>query len=290
MTMNAYKLPMVLKLASWGLLLGGLTMLQSCSREDTESFEDAADLLRVDAVLESTLESVDGASLRFGAGAGPGAGFGGPCSWGEIFGPCVAVSSGSTGFPDTTVLTFDPTCTGFGGIVRGGRLVVVLTDSLTSTGATRSLFFEDFSADGITLNGSIVLTHTGLDAAGNPVYNRVTALTWSNGVRTLNRNFSGTLTWLSGWETPECLDNVFELTGSGSLSADWGSITQTILEPLRIDRPCGYITAGSVEWDGPRGNRILDYGDGYCDDEATLSLPSGATWTVDLDLLRFRRR
>jgi len=273
---------MLLHIALWGLLLVGMSFLQSCQKEDTDSFEDASDLLRVDAVLESTLESVDGASLRFGSGS--------PCTWGETFGPCVSVSSGSSGFPDTTVLTFNPSCTGFGGIVRGGRLVIVLTDSLTATGATRSILFEDFSVDGITLNGSIVLTHTGLDALGRPAYSRITALSWSNGSSTLNRSFSGTLTWVSGWDTPDCLDNVFELAGSGSLSADWGSITQIILEPLRIDRPCGYITAGSVEWYGPRGNRVLDYGDGACDDEAALTLPSGAIWTVDLDLLRFRRR
>ncbi len=263
-------------------LFAAMLALTGCDKASDEDFTDAGDMLRVDALTESTLESVDAATLRFGAGA--------TCDWPDVLPACATVVSGSGTYPDTTVITFDPGCMGPGGYTRSGSLVVILSDDLAIPGAVRTVIFDGYEIDGYGISGQITLENTGTDLSGNPVFSRIADLIWTFPSATLERNFVGTRTWISGWTTPECLDNVFDLSGSGSLSGPWGTSTQTILEPLRVDRSCGYIIDGTLQLDGPRGLRTLDYGDGSCDDLADLTVPSGETYTVDLDLFRFRRR
>ena len=49
-----------------------------------------------------------------------------------------------------------------------------------------------------------------------------------------------------------------------------------------MDHTCHYPLAGVVQSSGPDGISILDFGDGACDDESTVTV-DGVTETISLE-------
>lgn len=264
------------------LLLPLTALMASCERENTKKLDASAESARMESETEAVLEGIDAATLRGGSGA--------PCAWGTVFPMCASVDSSDVTFPDTTVLVFDPACTGLDGRSREGTIRIILSGPMDVVGSVRTVLFEDFGKGSYHTTGSVMTTYIGTDGSGNPVYNRSVDMDWEVPSGDFNRVFNGTITWLEGWNTAACLDNVWEVDGSSTITTPWGEMLRTITSPLRIDRPCGYITEGTVSIEGPYGDRVLDYGEGGCDDEATLTLPSGTVYTLDLDNFSWRRR
>jgi hypothetical protein len=100
---------------------------------------------------------------------------------------------------------------------------------------------------------------------------------------TCHRVFNGTDVWISGYNTDAVDDNVFSQTGSGSMTRPDGvSVSRTITTPLIIDRGCGFITEGVIEMQCPHGTVSINFGNGACDDQATVTKPNGQTETITL--------
>jgi len=81
-------------------------------------------------------------------------------------------------------------------------------------------------------------------------------------------------TWIQGYHTPFWRDDVYLIEGSGSYTSSLGAqVNREIIEPLRRELSCRYPVSGLVEIT-PANNqlRILDYGDGECDNLAELSI------------------
>lgn len=101
--------------------------------------------------------------------------------------------------------------------------------------------------------------------------------TWSaNRVRTM----------LEGLETLEDReDDVFEITGTATGTCHNGNtFSSTITTPLVRRVACQWIESGvvSIESEGRRGNRSLDFGDGTCDDKGIVTLSNGQTREITL--------
>ena len=254
----------------------------SCERQQVTDFIDSEYESRLSDLSDESVYEIDQATLRTGSGSGA-------CSWDDVFPACATVTVSGSSYPKTVTVAYDA-CVSPGGHSRTGTLTIVLSDDLANIGATRTITYSGFGIDDFTANGTRTLTRTGTTAAGEPVFDRVVDLTWNTPRGDLDRDFSGTVTWISGFDTPACGDNVFEVSGSGTTSSDRGTVSSTILEPLRIDRPCGYITDGILQISGPLGSRSIDYGDGSCDDSATVTTADGSTFTIDLDEHRIRGR
>lgn len=263
------------------LLLPLTTLMASCERGSLKKLDASAESARLESETEAVLESIDAATLRSSGGA--------PCAWATAFPMCASVDTSDMTYPDTTVLVFDPACTGLDGRSREGTIRIILSGPMDVVGSVRTVLFEDFGSGSYHADGSVTTTYTGT-VGGNPSFARSVDMDWDVPAGDFGRVFNGNVTWLAGWNTPECLDNVWEITGSSTITTPWGDMTRSITSPLIVDRPCGYITQGTVDVDGPYGDRVLDYGSGSCDDEATITLPSGTVFTLDLDDFGWRRR
>lgn len=206
------------------------------------------------------------------------------CGWTGYFPTCADISEDNSDFPKIITVNFGDGCTGPGGYTRAGIMYIHLTAPFEETGSVRTVTFEDFSINGVEITGSRITTNLGPNTDGQPVFSRVvdTQITHSNG--TYHRNFTSEITWLSGYQTSECGDNDWKLTGSGSNTRSNGTVvTRTITSALYHYHTCNFITQGSVQISAPNGTMSIDYGNGTCDDLATVTGPNGNTITVNLN-------
>ena len=78
---------------------------------------------------------------------------------------------------------------------------------------------------------------------------------------------------IEGQGTTAWGDNVFLITGNWSFTKRNGTqLSATILEALRKELACKFIVSGSVELQRNGNSAVLDYGDGACDDLATVTI------------------
>lgn len=234
------------------------------SHENLSSFAD-----------KSTSEIEDAATLKSGGGN--------PCSPYEQLPACAVYTEDSESYPKNITIDFGEGCTDAMGRVRSGLIHIHLTNDMLEEGAVRTVTFENYTVNGIAMEGTRITTNTGLNESSQPTFSRSVAMTITRPQGTFTRSFSGDVVWISGFDTPECGDNVFMETGSGSVTRPNGIVmTRTITEPLLIDRNCGYIVDGVITISGPNGEGSIDFGDGTCDDQAVVTRPNGEVETITL--------
>jgi len=168
---------------------------------------------------------------------------------------------------------------------KRGKVMVLISDSLVNLNAKRTVTFDNFYINDHAVTGTRTITNLGQNSDGHMVYdinNNFSVGEWS-------RQATGAKTWIEGFGSNDYSDIVFLLDGSSSTTRpNEMVISRTITEPLRIDRSCGYITEGilTIQWNG--NSAIIDFGDGTCDDAATITF-NGEVFEIDLDKYRWRR-
>ncbi|OYT13446.1 MAG: hypothetical protein B6I19_05095 [Bacteroidetes bacterium 4572_114] len=89
--------------------------------------------------------------------------------------------------------------------------------------------------------------------------------------------------WVEGSNTWNRWDDVYHITGTADgVRVSGQSWTKEIIIPLRRELVCRFFVSGSVEIiPEERPARLLDYGDGQCDNLATVTI-NGRTYTIHL--------
>jgi hypothetical protein len=144
--------------------------------------------------------------------------------------------------------------------------------------------FDNFYVDNIHVEGEYTRTRTWTNANGNPEAETQFdfTLTWPNGDSAV-RQGTRTREWIEGYDTRTHTDDVFLITGNWHIERRNGDEYDiTVLTPLRREMSCTWIVSGTMEIIKNGARFVLDFGDGTCDDEATLTLPNGQTRTVYL--------
>jgi hypothetical protein len=180
------------------------------------------------------------------------------------------------GFPKTIVIDFGSGtgCTPADGIVRSGKINVTLSDSLRKSGSVATMTFDNYYVGGFKKEGTITWTNT--SQAGIKSWERVCTggkITAPGGRYWLH---SGTqdVVQTEGASTPfNLLDDVFSTTGSATVTNSAGvSRTAEITSALEKKVICANIDEGSIKITGPNHYAVIDYGDGTCDREASISI------------------
>lgn len=199
--------------------------------------------------------------------------------------------------PDTTywpkVITIDygtTDCTGFYGQTRRGKIIITVTGRYRFAGSQKTVNLVDFYINDIHIEGTKTITNNGKNENGNLTYTVELVggkVTTPNDV-VIEREFTRTREWVEGADTPNHWDDVYFITGSATgVNYKGDSYTRTILTPLEWAASCRFIKSGSIQSVvGDRSPVILDYGNGECDNEATLT-KDGETVNI---LLRYNRR
>jgi len=209
-------------------------------------------------------------------------------------------------FPVIITVTFPQSgCMGPDGRVRRGQIKTVYTNRLMIPGAESVTTFLNYSVDSVTVGGTYRIKNI-VDPVQimifPPQYNHKWLVTvvggrlgYPNG-SLVEWNSTKTIEQIEGSHTPILRDDVFKITGhanGASVRVIWGSSTSVIvwsseiIEPLIRKNTCRWIVKGKIRT--VRRNlsntspwvAVLDFGDGRCDNLATLNI-NGNIRTITL--------
>lgn len=212
---------------------------------------------------------------------------------GDGFPPCATVSVDSDVFPKTITINYEDGCSGRWGMEKKGVITIYMTDTILNEGAVYTVNYDNLVMGYRNISKTATFTNEGQNDAGNWVisFEMVSTTTFEhNGESyTIVRELSGEREWMEGFDTPAVADDIFMLSGSGSITVNEVlKFQKTITEPLLIDRSCRFPLSGIIEI--VRGDEMMtiDFGTGECDNIAQVT-KNGETEEIELNLGRFRK-
>ncbi len=163
------------------------------------------------------------------------------------------------------------------GKTRRGKINVYVDGRYVDSGSVSTVFLEDYYVNDHHVQGTKTISNNGFNADGHIEYAievMDASITMSNGV--IEWTSQRTRKWVEGFDTgwPWIFDDVYLISGSANGTAYNGkTYTVDISTPLRIQIGCRWIVSGIIELK-PEGlpARILNYGDGSCDNKATVTI------------------
>jgi hypothetical protein len=273
------------------LLMGALTFV-SCKKESSvnntqEEITATLNAAENDAEAEAEFNDVyDNVTATNGGdelGLVDGAGiFGREDSVGRCFTVTVVPQTPGV-FPKTVTIDFGTGCLGRDGKLRSGKIITVFTGRLSQPGNSATTTFDNYMVNGVKIEGTHVITNT--STSNNRSFTvKVSGakITKQNGKWIKWESFK-TFLQTEGNGTPRFhLDDVIVITGYKSGENSEGNTwSATILEQLVKKGNCRWIVSGIVSLARNGNTAVLDYGNGDCDNKATITA-NGQTREITL--------
>jgi hypothetical protein len=275
------------------LLIMGIVTFVSCKKESSNTSSsqdeinatseatsnDAAAEVEYNDVYDNVVNINAGENLGIVDGGGI---FGREDSVGRCF--TVTVSPATPGvFPKTVTIDFGAGCTGKDGRTRSGKIISVFTGHLAESGQSVTTTFDNYYVDSFKIEGTHKITN--VSTSNNRSFNVTVTngkITKPNG-KWFTWNSDKTIVQVEGNGTPRWpFDDKFEITGSKSGSNSAGKTwSATIVEKLIRTGDCRWIKKGVVTLIRNNNSATLNYGDGTCDNKATITI-NGQTFEITL--------
>lgn len=190
---------------------------------------------------------------------------------------CATVTHDTVSNPKMLTIDFGTSnCLCADGRNRRGKIIVSYTGRYFEIGAVKTMNFDNFYRNDNKIEGTRVITNNGLDAQGRmnwTINAQNMKITKSNG-KVHSWNSVRTRTILAGNDTKTWTDDVYEITGSATgVNANGINYTANITKPLHRALSCRWIDSGTIEITPEnKATRTVDFGNGNCDDQATVSV------------------
>jgi hypothetical protein len=200
-------------------------------------------------------------------------------------------------YPNTLTIDFgEEGCKGRHGHHFSGAITVTVTGSHFEPGTIRVVYTDNFRVNGTCYFFEHRVTNEGNDNEGRMYWSIVTDLTRVKGNRGHQHDEcrGNTTTWhadrlrtlVGGTDTEDDVtDNMYEITGTASGTRPNGRAFESVITtPLVKIADCPWVVSGVevITVEGRDGAHTLDYGDGGCDNKATLTLPNGETEEIKI--------
>ena len=179
-------------------------------------------------------------------------------------------------FPKTVTIDFGAGCE-VKGHLRKGKIITVYTGRLHVPGNKAVTSFDNFSIDTFKIEGKHTVQNTTTPGSNERSFTRIVEnarITNINNGNWCSWNGSRKMTQLEGNGTPFFpIDDVFSITGSRNTECSGGkSRSSEIVEPLIKKFTCKWIVKGVVKISLNGTVGLLNFGDGACDNKATLTV------------------
>lgn len=197
--------------------------------------------------------------------------------------PCATVTiTPATGFPKTIVIDFGTSCT-YRGITRSGKINIVLSDSVRRSGSSAVMTFDNYYVNLFKVEGTYTWLNT--STPGTRSWRRTTQagkITSPSGRYWLHEGVRDVVQ-TAGVSTPQITDDIFSITGTHKVTNAAGKERDiTVLEALQKKNACANIDKGKLKVQGPNHFAIINFGDGTCDNLATISIDGRPERTIIL--------
>ena len=201
--------------------------------------------------------------------------------------PTVTITPVGQTFPKTITIDFGTAgCSDADDNVRTGKILVSITGRHHTAGSVKTVTFENYTFNGVEVRGTKTVTNNGTNNNGNMYWTinvQDAVITSPEGV-SFQWESVRTREWVEGAATPLVVrDDVYQITGQTTgINRLEREFSVTIQSPLVVRLNCRSIVQGSIliQVTG-RPDAILDYGDGTCDNLATITA-NGETKTITL--------
>jgi acetolactate synthase regulatory subunit len=221
-------------------------------------------------------------------------GFGGPGLGPVKFGiphidSCATVTVSSSTYPKEIVIDYGTGCADRFGHTKKGKIIIDISDTITAAGASKTITYQDFYVDSMKIELTTSLKNLGQNDSGHwLIEKKLEETVTKNGEKSV-KSSNETDEWVSGFTTTDKSDDIYYESGSGGITLnDTVTFSRTITKPLLINRSCDYIESGTEEL-SRNGNVVtIDYGDGTCDNKATVTV-NGTTEEIELHAGKFEK-
>tara|TARA_R110000796_G_scaffold37722_4_gene95333 strand:+ start:238487 stop:239350 length:864 start_codon:yes stop_codon:yes gene_type:complete len=186
----------------------------------------------------------------------------------------------------TVTISFDEGCTDCYGNEISGTITLMRTKENDTYNS--SITFTDLTINGYVVNGTKTYTRVAENSNGNPEITGTVDITIVTDAGIITKTGNKSVEVTAGSATDSYLDDEITITGSSIYtSADEIVISAEITTPLVKLAECKYISQGIKEFTNNGAVSVLDYGDGTCDNTATLTDSDGVV--TEIELRRGRR-
>ena len=197
---------------------------------------------------------------------------------------CVTVTTVITDTTKEKTIDFGAGCELPNGNILAGIIKLSYAKDMDLTQKTLELTLENFSFNGVAVDGGVDIVRVRSNTNGNPQGTSTASFnaTWPDGE---TASFEGTRTreWIEGYGSGFWGDNVFLITGKRTFVNRAGNtFVKEVISPLRRELSCRFIVSGVLEITRNENTVSLDFGNGSCDAKGILTLLDGSTKEIFL--------
>lgn len=207
----------------------------------------------------------------------------------SILPECATVTTVVSGSTWTRTIDFGTTgCQYHNGAMLRGQIIISGSTNFSQSPYVWTYSFSNFYYNNILVEGTKTLSRTvqatNYLATPHPVVliNLDLTITFPN-TNVYDRTGTRTRELIEGYDTPLLFhDNVYLITGSWSTVGTNSSHVSTIsgADPFRVEIDCQYkLVSGVLSIVRNNHTAVLDYGDGNCDNTATISIDGATPYT-----------
>lgn len=251
-----------------------LTVTEENAAADAE-YEEVAEIgITADADLEIAASEPDAAGTQAGTGVRVRT---------HIFkelasrlGPCTEITVSGETFPKTVVINYGEGCLCRDGKFRKGAIVLHFTGPLRRSGSVLTITFRNYYVNRAHIEGTKMIKNLSTEGAYKfSVSIENGKITWPNG-RGFSYEGNKVFTQVRGMDTRTVRDDVYEIEGRNkTIYANGLVVIKNTETPLIKKISCSWLVQGILKIKINERILFINFGNGECDNKATLSWSGG---------------
>ena len=249
------------------ILLGISAVISSCKKDDGSASSSQA-IAKISATQVSKINELNNMVLANVYMANSNART-------STFPPCASAqfnyADTESGFPLTITADFGNGCTLSGSDVEKGKIIYTFGENWGAN-SFMDVQFIGYSQNKTKIDGSYKIKNTSKGNTFSFSVEMIDLTVTDSTNKTYKYNFSETCTQIAGTGTVDPSDDKYQITGSATITTQGEKWDWLITSPLTKSATCEWIQSGTGLLKYNNKDITVDYGNGSCDNKATITI------------------